>query len=330
MAKFRALALLALLLGFIVVGMGAYTRLTEAGLGCPDWPGCYGFNLVPQTAAEIAIAEAKFPDTPLEVGKAWNEMVHRYLAAGLGLLIAVLWFQALYFRRQRWLCTGLSALVVMQALLGMWTVTLNLMPLVVMAHLLGGFFILVLLLLLNLNLATWITAALYDQRALKPYLIMVGLVVLAQIALGGWTSSNYAAVVCSSLPICEGDWLNQINFAKGFSMPSAESYQYGVLDYSARLTIHVSHRLWAGVTALCVLGIALYCWKFSRDLTSRRLAQSLLVILLVQVGLGVSNVWFHLPIAVAVAHNLVAAILLLALTCLAYRIWQPPSSQGAR
>lgn len=329
MAKFRALSLLALILGFWVVGMGAYTRLTEAGLGCPDWPGCYGFNLVPQTAEDIATAEANFPHSPVEIDKAWNEMIHRYLAASLGILIAVLWLQSWYFRRQRWLCTGLSALVIMQALLGMWTVTLNLMPLVVMAHLLGGFFILVLLLLLNLNLASWGQGVRYDQRRLKPYLLCVAAVVLVQIALGGWTSSNYAAVVCTGLPICEGDWISQLNFSEGFSMPTAETYQYGVLDYGARLTIHVTHRIWAGVTALSVIALVAYCWVFSRDLVSRRIAQGLLAILCLQIGLGVSNVWFHLPISVAVAHNLVAAILLMALTGLAYRIWQLPTSQGA-
>ncbi|KAF1051370.1 MAG: Heme A synthase [Stenotrophomonas maltophilia] len=204
-----ALAVLATALALLVVLLGAYTRLTHAGLGCPDWPGCYGFVHVPSSEAQLAHAQAHFPDAPVQAQKGWNEMIHRYFAGSLGLLIVALAVQALRRRGQDGqplrLPLTLLAVVLAQAAFGMWTVTLKLWPQVVTAHLLGGFTTLALLFLLSLRLS-----GAFAPRALPASLrrlAALGLaLVIGQIALGGWVSSNYAAVACIDLPMCHGQW----------------------------------------------------------------------------------------------------------------------------
>ncbi|MCE2572344.1 COX15/CtaA family protein [Motilimonas eburnea] len=320
--KLKVMAVVALVLAVLVVGMGAYTRLTEAGLGCPDWPGCYGHHSVPTSEAEIAKATAAFPDVPLEPHKAWNEMIHRYLAGSLGLLILALAVQAVRQRRERILCISLVLVVIFQAALGMWTVTLNLMPLVVMGHLLGGFLVLALLWLLVLK--QWdVSSPNISVTPRLTVLVWSGLMVLvAQIALGGWTSANYAAVVCTQLPLCEGNWWQNYNVSAALHVPPAETYQYGVLDYGARTTIHVTHRLGAVVTACFLLLLALSWWRSSQDGLSKGLAVALVLALCTQIGLGISNVVLQLPIAIAVGHSLVAASLVLILVALLWRLLQ--------
>jgi len=301
----------------VVVVLGAYTRLTDAGLGCPDWPGCYGFSQVPSSAQERALAASRFPDAPLHSGKAWNEMIHRYAAGGLGLMVLLLaWLNrnaAPGIRRLSW---GLLALVVFQAMLGMWTVTLKLMPQLVMAHLLGG---------LLLFSGLWVLASRYflpSHAARSPALLislLVWCVLLLQIALGGWTSANYAALVCTQLPFCEADWQALWSAGEAFQPPLAlKNYEFGHLDYAARVTVHVSHRLGALVTATLLLGYAIYLWRCGRQ----RLSYWLGGLLLLQLGLGISNVLASLPLPVAVAHNATAALLLASLSycvALAYR-----------
>lgn len=320
----RTLTLLALLLCLLVIGLGAYTRLTDAGLGCPDWPGCYGHWTVP--AAEQAVA--RFPDQPLEHHKAWNEMIHRYLAGALGLLIALL--AVVGWRRGgtlRWLTAALLLLVCAQALLGMLTVTLMLMPLVVVAHLLGGFATLCLLLLLY-----WQLCAAAGQPLLAPppqvvgglrLLAAVGVaVVVMQILLGGWTSANYAALVCHQLPLCEPGWQQQFT-PSAFNpyQPGHASYQYGVLDHPQRITIHVSHRLGAMVVALMLALLIIRLWRWQRAL-----ALLLATALVLQLALGLANVLLVLPLAVAVGHNLGAALLLAMLLLINLWLWSSTTS----
>jgi len=319
----RTLTLLALLLALTVIGLGAYTRLTEAGLGCPDWPGCYGQFMVPGESHREQISQA-FPEHMFEPHKARNEMVHRYVAGSLGLLIAAIAILAWWQRLQRWLATLLFATVLFQAALGMWTVTLNLMPLVVMGHLLGGFTTAALLLWLWLQLGhhTPLTRLKTVSRA-KWWTLLGGLILVGQITLGGWTSANYAALVCTELPVCEGEWWQQLQPAQAFApvQPAADSYQYGVLDYPARMTIHVTHRLWAAVTASYLLLLGIGLWQRSGKLRAsgmRPAAGTLLLLLGVQISLGLGNVLFSLPLAVAVAHNLTAALLLLTLVWLGF------------
>jgi len=322
----RTLTLAALLLALTVIGLGAYTRLTEAGLGCPDWPGCYGRLWVPDESHRQQINRA-YPDVPFEPHKARNEMMHRYVAGSLGVLIAAIAALAWWQRRQRWLATAVLATVGFQAALGMWTVTLNLMPLVVMGHLLGGFTTAALLLWLWLRLGSHAppSPALAGARW---WTLVGGLILAGQITLGGWTSANYAALVCTELPVCEGPWWQQLKPAEAFAplQTAADSYQYGVLDYPARMTIHVSHRLWAACTATYLLLLGIGLWRRSGRIRASGLkapAGALMLLLGVQCSLGLGNVLLSLPLAVAVAHNLTAALLLLTLVWLGFYCNKP-------
>lgn len=318
------LALLATVLALIVVLLGAYTRLTHAGLGCPDWPGCYGFISVPVSPAQLAHAQLHFPEAPVQPAKGWSEMLHRYCAAGLALLIAVLAARAWQRRRLKHprqplkLPLLLVALVLAQVAFGMWTVTLKLWPQVVTVHLLGGMATLSLLFLLTLRLSG--LAALHTSLPARLRRMAAGglLLVSVQVALGGWVSANYAALACGDLPTCQGQWWPDADFANGFHLTQriGPDYLGGTLDSEARTAIHLAHRIGALLVTLSLLGLA---WQLLRA-GCTRLAQLLWVALAVQVGLGLCNVLFHLPLAVAVAHNAGAAGLLLLMTLINYRL----------
>jgi len=319
------LALLATLLAVVVVLLGAYTRLTHAGLGCPDWPGCYGFISVPASEAQLAHAEANFPHAPVEAHKGWNEMIHRYFAGSLGLVIVAL--AAIAVRRRKEpgqplkLPLLLLGVVIAQAAFGMWTVTLKLWPQVVTAHLLGGFTTLALLFLLTLRLSGRLPSV-PQVTALLRRLAAVGLlVVIGQIALGGWVSSNYAAVACIDLPTCHGEWWPQMDFANGFHLSQhiGPNYLGGQLDSDARTAIHFTHRLGALLVTLVLLSLS----GQLHPARHTRLAGLVLLALAVQISLGVSNVLLHLPLAVAVAHNAGGALLLLTLVLTNYRLRAP-------
>lgn len=321
-----AFALLALLLGFVVVVLGAYTRLTHAGLGCPDWPGCYGFLSVPRSESALEIAQMRFPDSPVESFKAWAEMIHRYAAGTLGLVILGLALMSLRYRREPGYPVGLSfgllALVICQGLFGMWTVTLKLWPQVVTAHLLGGFATLSLLCLLCLRLrGRWIPLGAGQRRSTTGLARIALLVVIVQIALGGWTSSNYAALACVDLPTCHGQWWPEMNFAAGFNVfhEIGPNYLGGILDGAGRTAIHFTHRIGALITTCVVLLLA---WRLLRA-GLPKLAGLVATALAVQVALGITNVLAHLPLAVAVAHNAGGACLLLTMVAVNYRLRAP-------
>ncbi len=324
------LALVAVALAVVVVGLGAFTRLVDAGLGCPDWPGCYGHLLWPSAEHEIAAAEARFPDAPVATDKTWPEMVHRYFAGSLGLMITVLAVVGWRRREDRdypfRLPMLLLFLVVWQALFGMWTVTLKLWPQVVTLHLLGGISILGLLWLLALRLRgdRWLVpAAVADRVArLKAWVVLALIVVFLQIALGGWISSNYAALACGDFPTCHGQWWPAMDFRRGFDVLQevGPNYLGGLLESEARTAIHVTHRLGAVAVAVVLLGlcVALLAMPWPG---ARRLAAALAAAVALQIGLGIANVILALPLAIAVAHNLGAALILLVLVTLATRIW---------
>lgn len=332
---------IALLMTLAVIILGAYVRLSDAGLGCPDWPGCYGRLLAPTQTAIVEQASLAFPERPVEVAKAWKEMVHRYAAGLLGLVILALAALAWHERRRPGQPVAvpivLLTLIVLQSLLGMWTVTLQLKPVVVMAHLLGGFA--TLLLLWHLVLVTRSasrrpapdarseTARKPSSRWLPYAAGLAFLVVMTQIALGGWTSANYAALACPDLPQCQGQWWPQTDFREAFVLwrGTDVDYEYGVLDTPARTAVHMAHRIGAVTTLLLLGGLAVFIlWWGNRR--ARTLAGVTLAFLLLQVGLGVSNVLFHLPLPVAVAHNVVAALLLLAV----FTLWRAIASGSAR
>ncbi|MYE87286.1 MAG: heme A synthase [Gammaproteobacteria bacterium] len=310
----RGLTVAAVGLALVVVVLGAYTRLADAGLGCPDWPGCYGHLGVPDTEAEVQAAEAQFPDAPVEADKAWIEMVHRYFATALGALI--LGMVIVTFRIPngvpggvpRALPAALLALVILQGAFGAWTVTLKLWPQVVTAHLLGGFATLALLWLLALRLGIGPkdeVAARFGRLATVALVVVV-----AQVALGGWVTSNYAALACPDFPTCHGDWVPAMDFQQGFDVLQTVGPNYlgGLLDSEARIAIQFAHRLGA-VAVLAAVG--LLGWRLWQ--AGSPLAPWVLGLLAVQWTLGILNVLLNLPLAVATAHNGCGALLLLAL-----------------
>jgi cytochrome c oxidase assembly protein subunit 15 len=311
----RPVLIATLLLAFCVVGLGAYVRLADAGLGCPDWPGCYGHLVgVPDTPADHAAAVLAFPDNPVHAAKAWKEMAHRYLAGTLGLLILALTVMAWRRRAAVAATTALAGVVVFQAMLGMWTVTLLLKPVVVTAHLLGG--------MTTLALLVWLAQVPQPpvQRNGPRGLALVALaVVVLQIMLGGWVSSNYAALACSDFPTCQGAWLPPMDFEQAFTVRRelGQAADGSLLPFAALTTIHWSHRLGAMVVLLVVGGFASV---LIRTPGWRRLGFVLAGLLSVQLGLGVANVLLSLPLPLAVAHNLGAAALLAALVVANFRL----------
>lgn len=312
------ISLFAFSLALIVVLLGAYTRLVDAGLGCPDWPGCYGFITVPEAAEDIEVAQQAFPHAPVEAGKAWAEMIHRYFAGSLGLLILSLALLAIWNRKDKTqpvlLPLILLAVVAFQGALGMWTVTLGLLPVVVMGHLLGGFTSISLLLLLFLRLRKNIVKPLYNP--LK-WMTVIGLVIVTlQVTLGGWTSANYAAIICTDFPTCQGQLVPPLDFSGAFQIETegVTNYLGGHLGNEERVTIHWMHRLGALITTLFISVLAFKLFVSGLKPQAVWLAGALVT----QVSLGISNVVFSLPLAVAVAHNGVAAVLLLTLVTLVH------------
>ncbi|AFP29005.1 Heme A synthase [Marinobacter sp. BSs20148] len=331
------LAVLAVGLAVVVIMLGAWTRLVHAGLGCPDWPGCYGFLTVPQSETKMAIANARFPETPVDVAKGWPEMIHRYAAGMLGLLVFGL---AAYAVRQRKLNVPvklplfIAGFIVLQGAFGMWTVTLKLWPQVVALHLLGGFTTLSLLALLVLRLRSRVRGGLAQTAVLKSAgtrLWLYGglLLVIMQIALGGWTAANYAAVACTDLPTCGGQWWPQdMDFAHGFDITQhvGPNYLGGKLNADGRVAIHVSHRLGAVVVLVYFSVLLGLLWARRRRNGLGQSVAVVAVVLLAQIGLGLANVILYIPLAVAVAHNATGALLLLSVIHL---IWhQRQLSQG--
>ena len=327
---FQTLAMIATVLALCVVVLGAWVRLSDAGLGCPDWPGCYGRALVSQV--QDPIEAGREYGRPFEAGKAWKEMIHRYFAGALGLLILALAIMA-------WRSRGtpghpvklpllLLVLVVFQALLGMWTVTLLVMPVIVLTHLLGGLATMALLWLLTMRSRHMFVQQGYVQfvpEGVLPWAALGLVVVVCQIALGGWTSANYAALSCPDFPTCQQQWWPPMDFAEAFTLwrEVGVDYEGGVLGNDARVTIHMMHRLGALVT-LFYVGLLALRLLFSDYATAvRALAGITLLVLVVQVALGIANVVLVLPLHVAVTHNGVGALLLLCMVTLVYLLWQP-------
>ncbi len=311
-------ARVAMVSALIVIVLGAYTRLSDAGLGCPDWPGCYGSLIVPK---QVDATNENLAVRPLEQAKAWKEMVHRYVASTLGFLIVIMallaWTKS-SLANMRSFSSILLVLVIFQGMLGMWTVTLLLKPVIVMLHLLGGLTILSLLywtvLRQQAQQGVFVSAG---NKKLLPLAVTAIIVLILQISLGGWTSSNYAALACPDFPTCQGVWWPNMDFNEGFILwrGLGIDYEGGVLAGSARTAIHMAHRLGAIITLILLLFVAIRA--FTSGMKSLKLTGIVvMVLLLIQVSLGIANIKFHLPLPVAVAHNGVAALLLLSLVTL--------------
>ncbi|MGF2735882.1 COX15/CtaA family protein [Marinobacter sp. DUT-1] len=323
-------ATVAACLAVVVIMLGAWTRLVHAGLGCPDWPGCYGFLTVPQSESSIAIANARFPETPVDVEKGWPEMIHRYAAGTLGLVVFGLAAYAVRHRK-----TGvpfklplfIAGFIVLQGAFGMWTVTLKLWPQVVALHLLGGFTTLSLLTLLSLRLwrkargATRPSAAPALAR-FRPWLYGGLLLVVLQIALGAWTAANYAAVACTDLPTCQGQWWpDGMDFRHGFDVAQhvGPNYLGGQLTADGRVAIHVTHRLGAMVVLVYFTVLLSLMWWRREASGLDGSIQLVSLVLAAQIALGLANVMLHIPLSIAVAHNAMGAGLLLSVIHLVWR-----------
>ena len=323
MRVFRQLSLVAACLALFVVVLGAYVRLSDAGLGCPDWPGCYGTLTVPQSEAALNHAQTIYPGQPVEAPKAWKEMIHRYFAGTLGLLVVGLLVTGWRARKQikvsPWLTTFLSLLIVGQAAFGMWTVTMKLMPIVVTTHLIGG--------MCTLAVLVWIahrhwglSAARYLQSASLRFWVRCALVVItAQIFLGGWTSTNYAWSACTDFPTCHGAWFPDMDFSNAFHWVRELGMDASgkTLQLGAYTAIQWTHRIGALVTFVYLFWLGLHLLK---QPLLKKIAHIMLGLLVIQIVLGVGTLLLHLPLVLAVGHNMVAALLLTTIVVLNSKI----------
>ncbi len=317
----KGLSLFGICFAFVVIALGAWTRLVDAGLGCPDWPGCYGFVVFPTTEAEIQLAESRYPQFPYEIDKAIPEVVHRYFAAALGFLAILLVYFAFKYqlpKKIKAITSFLLFFICCQGLFGYLTVSLKLLPIIVTGHLFGGFITLSLFFYLFLNTNNGIKNHNIGHLKILGGVALFALIV--QIFLGVWTSTNYASLACADFPTCQGKFIPEMDFSEGFNLAQevGPNYLYGLLDNEARVAIHYSHRISAIVLTIIFLILISRLWFSS----AAPLASTLGVILITQISLGIMNVVYVLPLYIAIAHNLVAALLLLATLMVNLVIWK--------
>ena len=323
MNNIKNLSFFGICLAFVVIALGAWTRLVDAGLGCPDWPGCYGFVVFPTNEAEIALAEARYPTFPYDINKAIPEVVHRYFAAALGFIAIIMVYYSFKQNEnrniRRW-TIGLLIFICCQGLFGYLTVSLLLLPIIVTAHLFGGFTTLTLFFLIFLMSGKF---DFLEKMAIPKLKTIAGIalaVLLFQIFLGVWTSTNYASLACADFPTCQGSYMPEMDFKNGFNLNQevGPNYLYGLLDNPSRVAIHYSHRVSAILVTIVFLILISKLW-FSN---AAPLASTIGIILLTQISLGIINVVYVLPLYVAIAHNLVAALLLLTIFTVNYLAWK--------
>jgi len=323
MNNIKNLSLFGICLAFVVIALGAWTRLVDAGLGCPDWPGCYGFVVFPTNEAEIAVAEARYPTFPYDINKAIPEVVHRYFAAALGFLAIIMVYYSFKQNEnkniRRW-TIGLLIFICCQGLFGYLTVSLLLLPIIVTAHLFGGFTTLTLFFLIFLMSSKFDILEKMAIPKLKTIAGIALIVLLFQIFLGVWTSTNYASLACADFPTCQGSYVPEMDFKNGFNLNQevGPNYLYGLLDNPSRVAIHYSHRVSAILVTLVFLILISKLW-FSN---AAPLASTIGILLITQISLGIINVVYVLPLYVAIAHNLVAALLLLSIFTVNYLAWK--------
>ncbi|MBA3696890.1 MAG: COX15/CtaA family protein [Methylotenera sp.] len=325
---FKKLALVAAVLALCVVVLGAYVRLNDAGLGCPDWPGCYGALTVPESESAIRTAQTAYPNSTVHVGKAWKEMAHRYLAGTLGLIIVTMvvlgWRAKKEIKTTPWLPTFLVFFIGFQAALGMWTVTMLLKPAIVSSHLLGGMASLAILVWLAHRHCANFNADIHLPNGMKLAIRFSLIILFMQIFLGGWTSTNYAALACTDFPTCHGVWLPPMDFKDAFHLfrELGQNANGGALTLESITAIQWAHRLGAAITLIYLGILALNVLKY-RQL--KLLAILLLIVLAAQISLGIANLILHLPLLLAVAHNFGAALLVVTLVTLNSKITKLPA-----
>ena len=323
--KYRKLVWVTVFLTFDLIMFGAFTRLTDSGLGCPDWPGCYGQADPLRAHADISAAEAAMPTGPVTVMKAWIEMIHRYLAMAIGVLIISImaiawrkWRQSREARFSPWFATVLFGFVCLQGAFGAWTVTMKLQPIIVTTHLLLGMALLALLAWLGARQTVHPPVS-QAAVALRLPAVLAAILLAIQIALGGWVSSNYAALACTDFPLCQGTLLPPMDFTHGFTLwrDLGKTASGEFLPFPALTAIHWTHRLFAFAV------IALLAWLALKALRIdglRKTARWLLAGIALQFVTGILTIFLNFPLALAVLHNGGAALLVLLLATLNYKI----------
>jgi cytochrome c oxidase assembly protein subunit 15 len=333
--KYRKLVWVCVFLTFDLIVFGAFTRLTDSGLGCPDWPGCYGAANPFLAHEQIKAAESLLPTGPVTVAKAWIEMIHRYLAMAIGVLIVAMMAQAWrQWRKEKraeyapWLPTALFLFVCLQGAFGAWTVTLKLQPVIVTTHLLLGMGLLAMLAWYGGRQDQLIKPAKMKMlkttgsppamRNIRILAAVSAALLLVQLALGGWTSTNYATLACTDFPLCGGMLVPEMDFEHGFTLwrELGKTAAGHYLPFSALTAIHWVHRNFAFVVALVAGYTAFRAWGHA---ALHKTARYIAIVLIIQLCSGVATIYLNYPLAIAVLHNAGAALLVLLLTMLNYR-----------
>lgn len=306
----------------LVISVGAWVRLTDAGLGCPDWPGCYGLLTPPISDLELSQAKNTYPDAIIDAGKAWREMLHRYLAGILGLYVFFTAYLTFKYSKNtsNILPIALIVLIIIQSIMGMLTVTELVKPTIVTIHLILG--------MSTASLMYWNglkVVANHNIINLNKTLILIIILcifgLLTQIILGGWTSTNYASLACTDFPKCSNQWWpNNMDFKSGFTIFNLPNINYegGPLEYNAKLAVHFTHRIGALILSLLFLWLFIYLFFLQDNKNIKKIGMIVMALFVAQIMLGISNIIFSLPISIAVLHTVNASALLMSMIALLY------------
>ena len=313
-SKISKLSFVGALFTLIVISLGAWVRLTDAGLGCPDWPGCYGLLTTPDTVDELAKAREYYPNADIDVGKAWREMLHRYMAGLLGLYVFFITYISIkYSKRSYTLPVLISILIIIQAIMGMLTVTMLVKPTIVTTHL---FFGMLTATLLFINSLKYSNIRMSSEKIPSIALIIITITwvfLIIQILLGGWTSTNYASLACTDFPKCLDQWYpKEMIFNEAFNVINLPdvNYEGGILAYGAKVAIHYSHRITALILTFVFISALYVVFKLNKHSLLKKLMSISIIFFILQVILGISNVVYSLPLNIAVWHTMNAAILM--------------------
>lgn len=313
-SRISILSFIGAALTLVVISLGAWVRLTDAGLGCPDWPGCYGLLTTPDTVDELAKAKENYPNASIDVGKAWREMLHRYVAGILGLYVFFITYISIKYSKQNYILpVSISILIVIQAIMGMLTVTMLVKPTVVTTHLFFGMLTATLLFINGLKYSG--LNLLQDKLPVYAIsaIMFTWVLLVIQILLGGWTSTNYASLACTDFPKCLDQWYpKEMVFDKAFNIFNLPdiNYEGGFLAYGAKVAVHYIHRVTALVLSISFLLTIVIIFKLKNHAFLKKIISFSLVFFVLQIILGISNVIYSLPLNIAVWHTMNAAILL--------------------
>ena len=313
-SKISKLSFVGALFTLIVISLGAWVRLTDAGLGCPDWPGCYGWLTTPDTVDELAKAREYYPNADIDVGKAWREMLHRYMAGLLGLYVFFITYISIkYSKRSYTLPVLISILIIIQAIMGMLTVTMLVKPTIVTTHLFFGMLTATLLFINSLKYSNISMSSEKIPAIALTIITITWVFLIIQILLGGWTSTNYASLACTDFPKCLDQWYpKEMIFNEAFNvidLPDV-NYEGGILAYGAKVAIHYSHRITALILTFVFISALYVVFKLNKHSLLKKLMSISIIFFTLQVILGISNVVYSLPLNIAVWHTMNAAILM--------------------